>query len=260
MTDTQDRLEKLQQAFEERGNEAIEELRTEDPETYALLLSEVAGLPVDEKQEEGQSTRSVIVRVEEGETRERAEARFGCKPEWLAAESISFLSFSSEQPADLNQLINELEYHVDRSRRSDSRTESMLVSQAHTLDALFHRLLKRAEVNIREGFPVGREYLKLSMRAQSQCRSTLDSLAALQRPSIRQTNIAHGHQQVNNYADKNPPNELMEQKDERMDAGTPQEAITGGQALETVGEEHLSLIHISEPTRPFTLSRMPSSA
>ena len=77
------------------------------------------------------------------------------------------------------------------------------------------------------------------MRAQAQCRSTLDSLAALQRPSIRQTNIAHGHQQVNNFPDENPPNELMEEPDdERMDAGAPSEAVRGDQALEAVEEEH----------------------
>ena len=238
MTDNPDRLHKLQQAFEERGNTAIEELRTEDPETYALLLSEVAGLVADEEEEEDRPTHAVNVYLKEGETRERAHARFECKPEWLAAQSISFLSFSSEQPADLNQLITELEYQVDRSRSSNSRAESILVSQTHTLDALFHRLLKRAEANIREGYPAGREYLKLAMRAQSQCRSTLDSLVALQRPTIIQTNIAHGHQQVNNYAEGNPPNELMEQQDERMDTGTPSEAVKGGQALETVGEEH----------------------
>ena len=36
--------------------------------------------------------------------------------------------------------------------------------------------------------------------------------------------------------------------------------ITAAGACGYDGPHHLSLIHISEPTRPFTLSRMPSSA
>ena len=81
------------------------------------------------------------------------------------------------------------------------------------------------------------EYMKLALRAQSQCRSTVEALADMKKPRpeiLRQTNIAHGHQQVNNF----PPNELMEQHDERMDAGTPPEAVRGNQAMETVGKEH----------------------
>ena len=88
MTDATDRLMNLQQAFEERGNEAIEEFRREDPETYALLLSEVAGLLVNEEREEEQPTQRVTVHLKEGETQERARVRFECKPEWLAAESM----------------------------------------------------------------------------------------------------------------------------------------------------------------------------
>ena len=86
----------------------------------------------------------------------------------------------------------------------------MLSAQAHTLDALFHNLLRRAQANMNGGYPdTGREYLKLAIRTQSQCRSTLDALTALNRPVINQTNIAHGHQQVNNYPE-NAPNKLLE--------------------------------------------------
>jgi len=63
VTDGQDRLAELQRAYEERGEEAIEELRTEDPETYALLLSEVAGSLVDEEEEEEKPTQPVNVRI-----------------------------------------------------------------------------------------------------------------------------------------------------------------------------------------------------
>jgi hypothetical protein len=87
-------------------------------------------------------------------------------------------------------------------------------------------------------FSVVDRLYKLAMKAQSQCRATLDSLAAMKKPPsdlIRQTNIAHGHQQVNNFPEKEkPPNELLE-KANGMDPETPPEAVRVDSDLETVG-------------------------
>jgi len=47
-------------------------------------------------------------------------------------------------------------------------------------------------------------YLRLALKAQSQCRTTLETLAVIKNPApvafVRQANIAHGPQQVNNTA------------------------------------------------------------
>jgi hypothetical protein len=171
----------------------------------------------------------------EDESSERAMARYWLKPEFLAADAIQSLTRIGGEPASLNELVLELESLAEEAKKGDSdRAHSLLTAQSHTLDAIFHSLIIRGQHNISHGYSeTGREYLKLAMRAQAQCRATVDSLIAAKRPSIRQTNIAH-QQQVNNF----PPNELMEQQDERMDPGTPSEAVKGGQALETVGEEH----------------------
>ena len=76
----------------------------------------------------------------------------------------------------------------------------MLVAQAHTLDALFNSLTRRA---INSGYMNNLDrYLKLALRAQSQCRSTWEILMRLKNPPIAgyvgQANIAHGPQLVNN--------------------------------------------------------------
>jgi len=45
------------------------------------------------------------------------------------------------------------------------------------------------------------KYLRLALKAQGQCRATLETLAAIKNPPVvfaRQANIAHGPQQVNN--------------------------------------------------------------
>ena len=81
--------------------------------------------------------------------------------------------------------------------------ESMLIAQAHTLDALFNNLANRAlKAEYINNFD---KILKLALRSQSQCRSTWEAVATIKNPPmmgyIQQANIAHGPQQVNNGVD-----------------------------------------------------------
>ncbi len=69
----------------------------------------------------------------------------------------------------------------------------------NTLDSIFNSLVQRA-INSEYLDHLDR-YLKLALRAQSQCRATWETLAAIKNPPIvyaKQANIAQGHQQVNN--------------------------------------------------------------
>ena len=210
--ETKNREVKPQDEFLERGDEVLEGLR-QDPEHKTLKVF-----------------------CKKNESESRALARVNTTPEVIAAESIRAMSENEAQPMDINDLVAELEDQSFRLKSSTDRAESTLASQANTLDAMFHMLTRRGVANIKAGHgQMGNEYLKLAMKAQSQCRTTVEAVANMRRPVIKQTNIAHGHQQVNN----NPPNKLMEsQNDERLDPGTPSEAVKGDQALETVEEEH----------------------
>jgi hypothetical protein len=78
------------------------------------------------------------------------------------------------------------------------RVERMMIAQAITLDTIFANLAERAS---RQEYVKNMEtYLRLAMKAQSQCRATAEALALLKNPMpyIRQANIAQGPQQVNN--------------------------------------------------------------
>ena len=80
-----------------------------------------------------------------------------------------------------------------------TRTESMLISQAHTLDALFNSLVKKGLDST--GLAQYEMMFRLALKAQSQCRSTLESLANIKNPPViyaKQANITNGHQQINN--------------------------------------------------------------
>lgn len=112
------------------------------------------------------------------------------------------------------------------------RAEDMLFGQAHALEKIFvHMACRARDASISHA----EQLMRMALKAQNQCRMTLDTLATLKNPPLvigKQTNIANGPQQVNNGvgidADGRPKensgfvrNELLEASDgERMDAGT----------------------------------------
>ncbi len=82
------------------------------------------------------------------------------------------------------------------------KAESLLVAQASTLNAVFCELARRASWNMGEHLSATETYLRLALKAQAQCRATLETLAAIKNPPVvfaRQANINNGgQQQVNN--------------------------------------------------------------
>ena len=133
------------------------------------------------------------------------------------------------------------------------RAETMLVAQAHTLDTLFHSLAAKSAANSREGYlDASDRYMRLALRAQNQARATLETLSLVKNPPqatfVRQANIAHGPQQVNNgppptgeparaRESQNEPTRLLEhQHGERLDTLTTKAAGSTDPAMATVGE------------------------
>ena len=138
----------------------------------------------------------------------------------------------------------------DVSKNDLRGCEAMLYSQAHALQAIFVSSAHRATLS-EEWFPNYEAHMRMALKAQSQCRATLETLAQIKNPSVvfaRQANIAQGPQQVNNAMmpagepragageNENPPNELLEEKPhERLDTGTPGAASGADPQLATVG-------------------------
>ena len=148
---------------------------------------------------------------------------------------------------NLSTLIDSLADQVGLVLDGDlGRAEAMLTTQAHCLDAIFNNLARRAiHAEYMSGFDT---YLKLSLRAQSQCRATWETLAAIKNPVGRayvgQANFAQ-NQQINNASDSSRtrekekrPDELLENKehepDKWLDPGAPKETVRVDQEVETV--------------------------
>ena len=124
--------------------------------------------------------------------------------------------------------------------------ENMLTAQAAALNAIFVELARRSGANMGEYIQTAETYMRLALKAQAQCRATLETLANIKNPPVvyaRQANIAHGPQQVNNGVNASPasnqaspPNELLEiEHGKRLELGTAGAAIGSDTALEAVG-------------------------
>lgn len=195
---------------------------------------------------------TLLVEARKGEEDWQSVARVHSSPVTQAALSQKQIA-AGKQELHLEGLINNLNQQVEAVADNKlDRPEAILIAQAHTLDAIFNDMTQRAVLNAGQYIDACDTYLKLGLRAQSQCRATLETLSEIKNPKsvafVRQANIAGGHQQVNNGVstnnepraeeNQNPPNELLEARHgERMDIG---EAATSGREdspVETMGKK-----------------------
>ena len=128
--------------------------------------------------------------------------------------------------------------------------EQMLVAQAAALNAIFNEMARRSGQNMGIHTAAAEMYMRLAFKAQSQCRTTIETLAEMKNPPVvfaRQANITSGPQQVNNgvatQAAKgvSRPNELLEDVSNEgngMDAGATPATGRADRDLEAVGAVH----------------------
>ncbi len=151
----------------------------------------------------------------------------------------------------LESLVDDLREQCELVAKGElRRPEELLVTQAHTLDGLFHFMARRALANLGKYPQVADTYMRLALKSQAQARATVETLAEMKNPKpvafVRQANIANGPQQVNNgplptreEIGQNAQNELLESGDgERLDPGTAGTAGRNDPPLEAVGALH----------------------
>lgn len=181
-----------------------------------------------------------------------ANARKLLQPEVKSVIAIKEFSQCGDD-LDLVALHKELSRQVDQMRSGDlGKAEAMLYAQAQTLDAIFLNLATRAHRQMGQGdyLYAADTYMKLALRAQSQCRATLEALASIKNPPVvyaKQANVTTGPQQVNNTINslgtpvvkaENLPNELSGGQHElRENRGASQTAVGSDPSLEALGKK-----------------------
>jgi hypothetical protein len=130
--------------------------------------------------------------------------------------------------------------------------EAMLISQATALQTIFTDLARKAQAQTyQKQFEV---YLGLALKAQAQSRATISALVDLKYPRqatfVKQANIAHGPQQVNNVdlpsdavasrgkKQKTEQNKLLEDEDGKLSIGM----VTGKTATPESGDQRMEAL------------------
>ena len=183
--------------------------------------------------------RDLTIMVQPGESEEQAVARTMMNPALQSA--ITLLDYiNSPEEIYLTAMIDSLEKQVDLVKSGDlTSVEQIFLVQAHTLDAIANYMFRRARNQ--EYMSNFEAHMKLGLRAQNQCRTTLEALVRTKTPKthLNQTNIGY-HQQVNNRLEKaqSKLSSAEEMYGKRMDPETPQEAVRSDTPLEAVGAKH----------------------
>lgn len=146
---------------------------------------------------------SAVPQLHEGSP-EQAKARAALKPSINAVLAIdAFKGNLMGTDVDLGAMVESLQATIKDVQGGDlRRLEAMLVAQSTVLQTMFTSLARRAMSQ--EYVKHTDTYLSLALKAQAQSRATISALVDLKYPKqatfIKQANVAHGPQQVNNGA------------------------------------------------------------
>ena len=211
----------------------------------------VAAKPKPKPMPEPFPRKSVHVRgkaTDSEEEKARQYAAVVTSPELAAYRVINGAEHNSGigDDIDVPSLIADLRAQGAAVNSGEMRqAEAMLINQATALQSLFARLAERGMAST--GLPQFEVNMRLALRAQSQCRATLETLAAIKNPPVifaKQANIANGHQQINNgaaipaHAEENKPEQtkvIEAQHGNYLVTRATGEASGGNQTLEAVG-------------------------
>lgn len=193
-------------------------------------------------------SKTLLLKQEKDKSKNRQFAEISLSAPVLNALTTQNYSQRLMGEIDITEAVSVMRDKVSKVNTGDlTELEATLTAQTVSLDAIFNELAKRA---------IGSDtmskleiYLRLSLKAQSQCARSIEVLAAMKNPPIvyaKQANISHGNQQVNNdgnpnasHTEKkiNQPNELLVKDNygsAQMDERATQTTIPNDKAMATV--------------------------
>jgi hypothetical protein len=200
------------------------------------------------------ATNTIKVVSDGTKGRPRLLAELALTPELLNASTARKYAASVTGELDFNELLDVMQEKTAKVKAGDlSGLEATLTAQATLLNGIFNEMARRAGMNMDKYLPATDTYLRLALKAQSQCRSTIEAIAEIKNPRpvafVRQQNVAV-NQQVNNAENaanasrareekEIPANELSGVGHELLqNTGTPALTSRANPQMETVGALH----------------------
>ena len=138
----------------------------------------------------------------DGKPEGRRMAEVATEPAAASAAIAHWMTSGTYGQTGVGDLVGVLRDSVDKAKAGDlSEYEGMLGAQAYALNAIFLEMTRRAALNLGSHLPATEQYMRLALKAQSQARTTIETLAEVKNPKavafVKQANIAQ-NQQVNN--------------------------------------------------------------
>lgn len=215
----------------------------------------------DDNQEPVNKSRHIQLQQEKGKTRDRQITDLAASG--LATNGKLVTDFCTDSFGDLslNDCMETLKSRGEVVNKGDmSELERLLTSQAIALDTIFSSMALKAKMNVGHYPDTVSKYMNLALRAQSQCRSTVEAISEIKNPRPYIQNNKGHYVQVNNGEQPRSKDELMEQytrartgekpetanklledkthEQEWLDTRAPEETSGDNKELEAVGAQH----------------------
>lgn len=208
------------------------------------MTTKVKTLPVKSNIDE------IRIKGEAGKSEKRQLAEAGLSESILNSVTARRFNKVTMGETDLNETIYAMKEKIAKVNAGDlSNLEATLTAQTVSLNAIFNEMARRAAANMGEYMSATETYMRLALKAQSQCARTIEVISNMKNPPIvyaKQMNVANGNQQVNNgvnpnlssHAEKtiNLQSELLEANNgsKKMDSRTAKATITKDNAMATL--------------------------
>jgi predicted S18 family serine protease len=201
--------------------------------------------------------KKMVAKFPEADDESKAVARLTLQASANAAAVMNKYTSNIYGETDLGALIDELVTDIKQVQGGDMRkVEAMLMGQAEALQSMFVSLARRTQS---QQYQSNLEsFFRMAMKAQNQCRMTLETLATIKNPPMvyaKQANIANGPQQVNNGTPSNVPHapareEKTIQSNELLTEGVEHGPTLDARGATTAGGTDKELATMGEIDRP----------
>lgn len=181
--------------------------------------------------------QKMVAKFPEADEQAKAVARLTLTASANAAAVMNKYTANIFGETAIGALTDDLAASVEEVQGGDlRRCEAMLMGQAQALQSIFVSFARRAQVQ--EYQKNLESFFRMAMKAQNQCRMTLETLATIKNPPVvfaKQANIANGPQQVNNGVSANAPNAHAREEKPIQSNELLTEGVEHGPTLDTRG-------------------------
>ena len=157
----------------------------------------------------------------EGVSLEQVATEYMLDPKTLGAMVVDGNTSSVSNQVDFEFVRDVIGQGIEEIKRGElSKLEEMLYSQAVALNMMFANLSRRA--SIQTNVDIRAVLANLALKSQNQSRNTIQTLINLKQPNQtafikQQTNVAGGHQQINNGVSQSSPTTLLNEPIELLE-------------------------------------------